>query len=381
MRELLRDRRFLHATAVLVGTMVGVGIYGIPFAFAKAGFWVGALWLLALGGVMALSYLLFAELVLSTQGIHQVSGYANIWLGAWGRRLMTAANVLGIYGALLAYLIVAGEFLHNILSQFFGVDPQLYSILFALGWSLLWLARARTMAGIELALIGVYTGVIGIIAAVGIPHIDPQHFLGWTPELWYLPYGVVLFALAGMTAVPIQRQLLVGRERLMRPAIITATVVAAVLYLLFALVVVGVSGDVTSPEALAGLFGFMGTPIIILGSILGVLTISTSYVVLGTALYETFHIDYRVSPLVAWLTTLIPPVLLFISGLRNFIDVIGLVGAVSVGIQGVLILGAYLRARRMRLRAPEIEVRIPSWAVWVIMLILTAGVLYELLQR
>ena len=83
MLTLFRDRKFLHAVAVLIGTMVGVGIYGIPFAFAKAGFWVGMVWLVGLAGIVCLFNLMFAELTLSTQGTHQVAGYANIWLGAW----------------------------------------------------------------------------------------------------------------------------------------------------------------------------------------------------------------------------------------------------------------------------------------------------------
>src|SRR5688572_11131568 len=141
MWSALRDRRFFQASALLVGTMVGAGIYGIPFAFAKAGFWIGAIWLVVLTGLMMLFNLLFAELALSTQGVHQLSGYAHIWPGPWGRRLMTFANVLGIYGALLAYMIVFGEFAHNILSQFFAVDPQLYSVAFAGIISLLWFAR------------------------------------------------------------------------------------------------------------------------------------------------------------------------------------------------------------------------------------------------
>src|SRR5512143_1126624 len=112
----LKDRAFLHASAVLIGTMVGAGIYGIPFAFAKAGFWVGMVWLVGLAAIIGLFNLMFAELTLSTQGTHQVSGYAHIWLGAWGRRLMAVATMIGLYGSLLAYMIVAGEFLHNVLS-------------------------------------------------------------------------------------------------------------------------------------------------------------------------------------------------------------------------------------------------------------------------
>ncbi len=381
MLTLFRDRKFLHAVAVLIGTMVGVGIYGIPFAFAKAGFWVGMVWLVGLAGIVCLFNLMFAELTLSTQGTHQVAGYANIWLGAWGRRLMTLANMIGIYGALLAYMIVAGEFLHNVLSQFLTVDPQLYSLLFALMWSLLWILRPRTIAAIELALIGMYASVIVIVAAVGLPHIQPTFLTGWTPEFWYLPYGIVLFALAGLTAIPIQRTLLAGRERMLRPAIITSMIVVVALYALFALTIVGLSGEVTSPEALAGLYGIVGTPVILLASLLGILTVSSSYVMLGTALYETLHIDYRLRPSASWLFALVPPVLFFMSGLRNFIDVIGLVGAVAVGSQGVLLLAAYVRARRMRLRDAEIKLRIPVAIVWLLMAFFAAGVVHELLIR
>lgn len=370
MREYFRDRTFWHATAVLVGTMVGVGIYGIPFAFAKSGFLVGVGWLAVLGTVMVLFNLLFAELTIATQGVHQVTGYAGIWLGSWGRRFATFANVLSIYGALLAYLIVAGEFLHNILSNFLAIDPAWYGVVFALGWSLVWFVRVRTIAALEIVLIGVYAAVIVAIAVLGFGHVTWSNFTGWIPDFWYLPYGILLFAFAGMSAVPIQRQLLAGRERWMRPAIITAIAFAAALYLLFAFTVVGISGDTTTPEALAGLFGVMGAPIIILGSIVGVLTISTSYVMLGTALYETFHIDYRMRAPSAWLLAVAPPVLFFMSGLRNFIDVIDLVGAVAVGLLGILLLIAFLRARHRN--------RI---LVWVLMTMFAAGVVYHLFLR
>lgn len=370
MREYLCDRKFWHATAVLVGTMVGVGIYGIPFAFAKAGFWMGAVWLIVLGTVMVLFNLLFAELTLATHGVHQVSGYANIWLGPWGRRFATFANVLSIYGALLAYLIVAGEFLHVILSNFLAIHMEWYSIIFALTWSCMWFLRVRAIAALEIILIGVYSLIILVITIFGFEHITWSNFTQWTPEYWYLPYGIILFAFAGLSAVPIQRQLLANRERLMRPAIICAVAIAAVLYLLFAFTVVGISGDVTSPEALAGLFNFLGSPIIILGALLGVMTISTSYVMLGTALYETFHIDYRMRVPSAWLLAVLPPILFFLIGLRNFIDVIGLVGSVAVGLLAILLLGAFLRARnRYRM------------LVWPLMILFAAGIVYQLILR
>jgi amino acid permease len=381
MWALLNDRKFLHATALLVGTMVGVGIYGVPFAFAKSGFLVGTVWLVAMAAAVILFNLLFAQLTLSTPGVHQVAGYASAWLGPWGKRLMTLANVLTIYGGLLAYMIVAGEFMHNVLSRIVAVDPSYYSYGFALLWSFLWVARLRTIATIELGLIAVYGCIIILLTAGALPRIDAANLTGWAPSSWYLPYGVLLFAFSGITAIPLQRQLLGGRERLMRPAIITGVCFAAVLYALFAFAIVGLSGEATSPEALAGLYGLVGAPIILLGSILGVLTITTSYVMMGTAVWETFHVDYKVRTPVAWALALGPPMLLFASGLRNFIDVIGLIGAVAIGVQTVLLLAAYLRARAHPARTPELTIRIPRIVVWLLMALLGFGAVHELFLR
>lgn len=377
----LRDRKFLQAASVLVGTMVGAGIYGIPFAFSRAGFLVGTVWLAGLAGLMGLFNLLFGELTLSTEGHHQISGYARIWMGAWGRRLTTFVNVLSIYGALLAYLIIFGEFTHNILSRYVSVNPAYYAILLAVAWSLLWLARVRTMAAVESGLIVVYTGVIALIAVLGIPHIRLANLAVGQHTFWFLPYGVLLFAFSGMSAIPIQRTLLQGRERLMKPAILWAMGLTALLYIVFAIVVVGISGNATSPESLSGLFGLLGSPVIIIGSALGLLTVSTSYIALGSALWENFTMDYRVRPLTAWLLTLVPPLLFFWSGMRNFIDVIGLVGAVAGGLLGIVILGSYLRARKFRLRTPEFKVRIPTFVVWLLMLFFVAGMIYELVAH
>ncbi len=377
----LREERFLEATGVLVGIMIGVGFYGIPFAFAKAGFLVGTLWLIALAVIIGFFDLLFTELMLSTKGAHQITGYVHIWLGPWARRVSMIAHFISLYGALLAYIIVVGEFLQNVLSRFFSIDPQLYSVGFAVVGAMAWLLRPKTIAKIELVFIALYTAAVVCIVAFGVRNIQGSHFLGWTPDFWYLPYGIILFALSGLSSLPVQRDILKGREHLIRPAIITALCFTVGLYLLFAAIVVGVSGDATSPAAFAGLFEFLGTPILVLGSLLGILTISTSYIMLGTALFETFRIDYGQSNILSWMLAVTPPVALFIIGFRNFIDIIGLVGGVALGTQCVLILASYLRARRAPQREPEVRVRVSGYVVVLCLLFFAAGVAAQFFLR
>lgn len=381
MFRLLRDGKLLAASAVMMGTMIGVGIYGVPFVFAKAGFLLGAAWLIGLAAIMGTFYLLFAELTLSTQGNHQLAGYAHIWLGAWGRRAMTLVNVVGIYGALLAYIIVFGQFGHTLLAPLISVDAAMLGIGFAIVWSLLWLARLRTIANIELWLMALYGAVIVVIGSLSASQIHLVHLTGWVSEAWWLPYGVLIFALGGATAIPIQRRLLNRKEILLRPAIIGAVAGVTVIYLIFAFIVVGVSGEATSPEALAGLAGAVGSSVILIGAFLGLLTIATSYLGLGAALWEMFHLDYHLRPGTAWFLVAFPPLLFFGAGFRNFIDVIGLVGAVAGGAQGVLLLGAFLRMRRVRLRQPEFRSRFPRILIWGMMLVFAAGVVHALFIR
>ena len=71
--------------------------------------------------------LMAGEIVLRTKKQHQLTGYAEKYLGKWGKRLMMFSMAFSIYGALTAYLIGEGEVLKAI---FRWGDPLWYSIIF-----------------------------------------------------------------------------------------------------------------------------------------------------------------------------------------------------------------------------------------------------------
>ncbi len=376
MRLPLSDKRFLHATAVLVGTMVGVGIFGIPFVFAKAGFFIGLAFLIFIALVTYFLNLLFTEVILRTDAPHQLTGYAGKYLGLTGKRLMLITSTLGIFGALLAYIIISGEFLNNIFSQITYIRPETFSIFFWIAVSGIMLLRFRTAAWIEFFMTGLFILIIVLIFGLGIQKIEIGNFLTFIPEFWFLPYGVLLFAFAGITSIPIQRQILGDKEHYLRPAITLAVILVSVLYLLFAITVVGVSGDITSPDALAGLFEYLGMPIIILGSFFGILAISTSYLMLSKALTDMFHFDYGLSKKWTWLLVTIPPFVLFLAGFRTFIDIINLVGSVAIGLEAIMIIFIFVRAKHKGDRIPEMSLQVPAWLLYFLSLVFAAGIIY-----
>ena len=80
---------FTLALSTLVGTIVGAGIFGIPFAMLKSGIVPGLFYLFLLGAIICLLHLFFGEVCLRTSGKHRLVGYANIYLGKWGKTVAT----------------------------------------------------------------------------------------------------------------------------------------------------------------------------------------------------------------------------------------------------------------------------------------------------
>lgn len=378
MSFLKEDKNFFYATAALVGTMVGVGVFGVPFSFAKAGFGVGFLLLLLTGFLTLIVDMMFGEIVLRTKERHQTVGYAGLYLGPAWKRAMFFAVVLSIYAAMLAYIIISGDFLSNFLSPFFYLSHTAYSYFFAVILSFLLLLGIKRVSMVELILTTLFVSVVLIVFGFGIPKINLDNLKTFNPEFWFLPYGVLLFAFAGMSAIPIQKEILRGEENKLKKSILWSVLMVGVLYLLFAFTVVGISGDVTSPDAITGLFDFLGNKIVVLGSIFGVLAVGTSFLMLGSALDEVFRWDYGLKKGWSWLLTVLPPFVLFLIGLRTFIDVISLAGSLAIGLILLILIFTYIAAKSKGDRVPEYSLNIPKWFLYLMVVLFAAGIVYVL---
>src|SRR3989344_3019773 len=117
------------AIFTLVGTIVGAGILGIPYVVAKAGVLYGLILMIIIGGAFVYLNLFAGEVILRTNGHHQLTGYAEKYLGRTGQSFMALSLFVNIYGALTAYLIGEGTTLHSI---FTIGSPLFWTFLFFL---------------------------------------------------------------------------------------------------------------------------------------------------------------------------------------------------------------------------------------------------------
>ena len=377
MPWLKANRKFLYATSVLIGTMVGVGVFGIPLAFSKSGFLVGLGFMIAIGLAMLLTYYMYGEVVLRTEQLHQLVGYTGKYLGPWWKKFMLFADTLSIYGGLLAYIIIAGDFLSYIFSGFYYATPTFYSILFFAIFSILLYLGFRAVAWLEIGLVGIYSLVILITFIFGLPKVQLPNLMTFSPGAWFLPYGVLLFAFAGMSAIPLQRKILQGQEHNLKKSITLAVGIVAILYLLFAFTIVGIVGEAT-PDTVSGLFEFIGGRMVFLIALFGILAVSTSYLTLGLAIYDVFRLDYKLKNMPAWLLVVLPPFILYLSGLRTFVDVINVAGAAAIAPISLILIATFAKAKGQGDRVPEYSVSVPKWLMRVLILIFLGGAIYAL---
>jgi tyrosine-specific transport protein len=374
---MINNKHFYAAIATLIGTIIGAGVLGIPYAIARAGFITGLINIVVLGIAVLLLYLFMGEVVLRTRGNHQLTGYAEMYLGKTGKKLMVFAMIFGIYGALLAYLIGEGEALGAI---FGSSNFILFSMIFLVIVSAIIYKGLSAIENSELIMSTLVVLIIIIISVYAIPWIDIANLSAFHPSRIFFPFGIVLFALAGTIAIPEMKEELIHNRELLKKAIIIGALTPTVLYLIFSLVIVGSMGMGTTEIATTGLAQILGHKMFILGNLFAVLAMATSFLTLGLALKEMYHYDYHLSKNIAWLLTIIPPLALFFLLEKSFVGVIGITGGIAMGLEGTLVVLIYRKAKKIGTRKPEYKLAKNIAIEYALILIFVMGIIYTILN-
>jgi len=371
------NKNFVLAVATLVGAIVGLGMFGIPYTASKAGFFVGIGYIVVLGVVMLLLHLIYGEVVERTAGNHRLTGYVEKYLGGRYKKILGILIVFTLYTALLAYIIVAGKFLSLLFPGF--ASPFTWSIIF---WFILSIGiwrGMRTIARGELLMTGFLVLFILALFVWGARDISFENFSSFNAGDFFLPYGVVLFALGGIFAVSEIRELLKTDTKRYYSVIVWGSIIPIALYILFTISVVGISGADTSEEALSGLAGNLGSMISGVGAVFGILAIATSFLVLGSNLKHTFEYDWHIPGNISTVLTTLVPLLIFVAGVQQFIEVISISGGVFGSLILIFVLLVYRKALVRGDKKPGYALHLPRLAIYGLIALFIFGGIYEII--
>lgn len=375
--------RTLRAYAIYTGGMIGVGIFGIPYALMRSGAWptliTGAIVL-----VMVFMIHLFAvEVILMAKGRRQLPGYIGLYLGKKGKVLETIACIGGSVGALLAYLIVGGSFLVLFLSHFVVIAPITAVLIYFVCAASIVLWGKQGHPVVHMVIYGLFVVVLLLLIWFSVSLFSVQNIPLFgngmlTPFL--LPYGVLLFAFWGVALTPELVELTNGNRTIIRWALTCGFATALISYVIFSFLIVGISGVNTTEDAIGGLrnFGAVGEVMILFGALFGVLTTFSSFLSVGRTLKRTMIYDFKFSNLGAWTIAMGLPLFLFVAGVNSFVKVLGVTGAVFLGLEGILVVSAYWVANFGS--AKRINSFVSRKVLLLFLVLLAGGVVVEILR-
>jgi len=363
------------ALAVLLGTIIGAGILGIPYVVMKSGFAIGAVHIVLIGVLMTIIMLYIGEIVLRTKSTHQLPGYAERYLGKKGKILMLLAIVFGVFSAIVAYIIAEGRSLSYLIFNSPSYEFQ-FGIFFLVALS------AITFFGIKALEEGEIVGVLFVflmIISISVyfsNKINLDNLKYISLNNFFVPFGVILFAFLGFVAIPEIKRVLGERKNLMKSTIISAHIIVIIVYIVFAAVVLGFKGSSTPEIATIAL----GKPFILLG----IITMFTAYLSLSTAMIDTIRFDFKKSKTLAWFyVTLIPLVLFIILTLAKqtaFTTILGIGGVISGGFTAILILSMIKNAKKHGNAKPPYSMPYSKILNAILIAIFAAGAVLELIN-
>lgn len=375
------NKNYIYAVSTLIGTAVGAGVFGLPYVTAKAGFFPALILLVILGAIMTLLALMYGEVTLRTNDKGRLVGYCEKYIGKNGKRAAALITLFALYANTLAYMIIGGTFLNALLSGYFGGNEFIYGLaMFAL-ISIGIYVNLKIVSVIELLMVVFLLVAMTGIFAKGITFVDTGNLLTNNPSQFFLPFGVILFSLSFISAVPQLEHIMKKRQKKIKSAIVASGIAIVVAYALFMALIVGVSGSATTPETFFGLSQFIKNGIITLGLTFGVFAVATSYLIIGINLKEIFWYDYHLSKNKSWALACFVPVIIFVLGLRDFIAVINFTGGVAGGFVGILIIIIFHKAKKTGDLKPAYEINVPKIVSVLMTFVFILGIVYQVVYR
>jgi amino acid permease len=331
---------------------VGDGVFALPYVFYHAGWLLCLFYLAALSAIVIMAHSVYLATLEKVGEKERLLGLAKRYFGAPGFWTAFFAIVVGLLLTLVAYLILGTQFIHLALPMV----RERYA--FAVFWALIsipiFLNDSR-VAELETAGIVCTSLVIILIFVTAFPHVT---FAAAPAVNWrdiFLPFGAILFSLAGWTSIEPAYE---ARRRMAKnfrtiaakehsyagawKALAMGTIFAAVLYAMFAAGILGSTATITADTA-SGLaqWPFWKKELL---AIMGLIAVGTVYMPISREIKNSLEDDLGWSKIISRGTILIFPPLLILLGFNNFLVVVGIVGGLFLSTQYLLIISVGRRA-------------------------------------
>lgn len=311
-------------------------MFALPYVFSRSGFWVGSLYLVFFTLIFIKINNDYAFIIGEHSGKYRFASYAGEHLGKTGFWASILAVGVGLLLTLTVYVILSSSFWNLISSSGQGISNYVFWAISSLAI----VASLKNLLNLNTLISIAMVAIIVFIFFLGLDHGLPATPSNIDLAKLLFPYGAVLFALYSRASIGPLEDYYESAGLDWKKAnfpIMLGTVIPAVLFLLFAVGVVGISPSGATTDAVSGIINGTLLPLPVLG-VLGLLTIWTSYVVIGTEIKDVLANDLRLHAPLALLVVTAVPVVLYTLGIGSFITLVGIIGAIFLATECTLVI-------------------------------------------
>ncbi len=314
--------------------IVGAGIFTLPYLFYHSNFIFSVFLLSTIAVITIILNIFYIEIILKTPGDHQLSGYAEIYLGKFFKVVSSLSIFLIAFGALLVYMKLASVFLAVIFPFLSGILGIIFFLLIFTVTNFLHLKPSGKF--FEALPFLIFISIILIFFfSLKFPSSTLISFSA--PSISFL--GIIIFTISGFTIIPEIEELLRStyhkKEYLIKSSII-GTLISVLVYTLFTYSIIKINGSSVSPDTISGLVA--SHPLVAKSlALLGLVIIFKAGLNMILIIKEVFYRDFSISQKKSYLLSSLIPFSIFLFLSVSFLSIISVTGAVSVALSAIII--------------------------------------------
>lgn len=359
------------SVAMIIGTCIGAGILALPKAFTLSGFFPAVVLLIILAWASTLMNLFVSEVTLRTKKEKQVVGLAEIYLGKIGKYVMLGSVIIGMFGALTAYTIAIGD----IGKTLTGISNSIFFIILTFIAYLVISKGVKMLGEVESILITVMILFILVITVVLGMNLNIDNLKTFEISNFFLPYGALFFALMSYSVVPEVEELMKDEKNKLYRASIYAMIICTIIYIIFPLVFISEFGTNVSEIATESLTGVLG----LIGNMVAILTMCTSYFAIGVVLRDIIGKDMKFGKGRAAILVCLVPFLISLFVNPGFLGIVGITGAYTGSITGIMLCLMFFQARKKGDDKPAGVVKGGDILVYIVIAFFVLGIVMQTL--
>jgi len=332
------------ATGLLAGTIIGAGIFSLPYVISRLGLLCGIFYLFAFAFVYFLIHQMYADLFQKHEGAHEIFYFIRNYLPKFLTKFALFVTLGGLIFVLTVYLVLAAAFFGIIFN--ISVNSAVF-IFWFLGSIFIfarlnWLGWAEILGTLSIVLI---IGII-IFVSLNLPLKTPL-FQKLDFATFFLPFGPLLFSFGGWTAIPkvveeYRQSKINNKPFSLKKVVFWGSFIPAIVYMFFILGVLKLNPEV-SPESLDSL-GMLSPSLVVLLGVMGLLTLWTSYFIIGISVKNILNFDLNLSKKLSFFIVLVGPLAIYFLGVKNFLNAISFSGGIFTALQGIFIVMMWQKA-------------------------------------